>query len=151
MRISAAKFGQLGLDVSVDLLTNWNSSISNITSVFAWVYKTGKINATNFPMQVGYANLHSQIHIYTPTYTNPHARTHKRTHTLSLSLSLSLSRARARAFSHTYMCIYRSAEPMRCAEELSDRLTSVIYDACQKAIICIYTYVSGVYSVNTYM
>ena len=97
----------------------------------------------------------SGTRIYTPkyTYTHPHTQihTHARTNALTPSLSLSRARARALAFSHTYMCIYRSAEPMRCVEELSDRLTSVIYDACQKAIICICTYVSGVYSVNTYM
>ena len=45
-----ACIGQLGVTVSVSLLDNWDAAVSNVSSVFVWVYKTGKCNATNFPL-----------------------------------------------------------------------------------------------------
>ena len=42
-----------GVTVDTSLLRNWNPpDSSRMASVFVWVYKTGKCNATNFPLCV---------------------------------------------------------------------------------------------------
>ena len=49
IHIYAHTFGAC-TQIDVDLLSEWESSRSNFTSVFGWLYKTGKFNAINFPV-----------------------------------------------------------------------------------------------------